>query len=973
MSSTPILDPRQRADIMAQLAAHAREYTPEWRYEGAQDDPGAALAELFGDMFYQTVDRLNSVPEKLYTEFLNLTGFQMPAPAPATGLMRFNAHNTMEEPVPVPEGTQVFVEGHDGENVVYATKRRIESTSARLQELFFVEPRSETIERLDMSGPQPLFASAGGENLQRHRFALSQNEALALSGPFAIELELRQQADFTAGETAQRLADTSLGQWTFQSGEKQILFTTVIADGDRIVLTYNGTERLTVDSQGNRTVTYDGAAAGETLILDSIRLSSRPLDRVPVDSVANGDIPLDMKEGDYCFSRRPAAYSMCYFRSDQVFSKRGAQVNLQLDVVPIITDPPDTAPQYQFGQRIIDKRDAVEIVPDDVYVSQVIWEYFNGFGWRVLDVSGDKNPFSCKREGPLELIFEVPEDLAATEVNAEEGYYIRSRVVQVENVFSMTPRWIVPFLKSASCMWSYPGAVPADRCDAENNAEHTVLEGISQTAQLGFRALVGLEDHPAAMYFCFDRSPHAMPLSIFFDVAGRMKIDDKLRFEAWTGSRFEPVRSIDLTRNLLHPGIMLLYLPQALQPRELFGTSGYWLRMLRSSYLDIRGSTPRVNSIALNIVQAEAREQGADELFSAGTYEADLQLHLFRNPVLDAQVWVDEVNTLGQGDAQLLEEQLPGRVHLEWDDRVLKHCWVLWKRTVTLALCGKEDRCYELDPYDGVITFGNGVHGMVIPEGQDHIRVRYAFGGGSRSNQPAGTVTQTIGSLPRISQIENLTSMSGGTDRLPPEKIDAIANRHLRNRDRAAGVRDYEEIVSLSFPEARHVKCFSDRDGDGSYVPGHVCVVVEGSDVDGGRATDDLCQRIYEDLSVRCDCVMLAEGRLHVVGSTVITVSSTITVEMEDLDMSAATQQEIARRLEELINVHWRERDIGSQIRISQVWQMVRDIPNVRRVRNILLEGRYDQAGTERLIPLEDDDRFPYATVKSGLHLIQIT
>ena len=42
---------------------------------------------------------------------------------------------------------------------------------------------------------------------------------------------------------------------------------------------------------------------------------------------------------------------------------------------------------------------------------------------------------------------------------------------------------------------------------------------------------------------------------------------------------------------------------------------------------------------------------------------------------------------------------------------------------------------------------------------------------------------------------------------------------------------------------------------------------------------------------------MLAEGRLHVVGSTVITVSSSITVEMDDPDQSAATQQEIARTL----------------------------------------------------------------------------
>ena len=85
----PVLDPRDRRAIMAQVAAHARSYTPEWRYEGAEDDPGSALAELFGDLFYQTVDRMNSVPGKLHTEFLNLTGFRMPDPVPAAGLLQY--------------------------------------------------------------------------------------------------------------------------------------------------------------------------------------------------------------------------------------------------------------------------------------------------------------------------------------------------------------------------------------------------------------------------------------------------------------------------------------------------------------------------------------------------------------------------------------------------------------------------------------------------------------------------------------------------------------------------------------------------------------------------------------------------------------------------------------------------------------------------------------------------------------------
>ncbi len=969
---------------MAQLAAHARSYTPEWRYEGDRDDPGAALAEIFGDLFYQTVDRMNSLPEKLYTEFLNMTGFRMPDPVSAAGLMQFTAHDTVEEPVPVPKGTQVFTEGPEGENIVYETERAIQSTPARLTALYYADPRSEVIEAVELDRPRPFFAPAGGENLQRHRFSFGQDDVLTLSGPFVVEAELCQQAGFTAAETAARLADPERGRWTFRSGEKEIPFTAVeIKEGGVLELRYDGRDAFTAvpDGEGEegapadvlrRSISYQGDPAGEHLVLDSIRLRSRPADRVPVDSAACGDVPLDLAAGDYCLGKRPAAYSLCYFRSDQAFSKRGARVNLRLDIAPVITDPSETAPQYQFNQRIIDKRDATTVVPDDVYVEQVAWEYYNGAGWRPLDVAGDRNPFSCRKDGPLELTFDVPADLEAVEINAQEGQYIRARVVYMANEFSPNPRWVVPFLKQADCSWDYAQAIPADWCQAENNGERVLLEDVSGTAQLGLPALTALEDTPAAMYLCFDRSPNAMPLSLYFDVAGRAKLDDKLRFEAWTGSRFEPVRWVDLTRNLLHPGVALLYLPNVLPARQLFGTEGHWLRLCRSSFQPNPGGVPWVKDVGLNIVPAVQRELAEDERFSTEVYEANKTLQLLNFPVLDAQVWVDEVGELPVSDAQKLEETLPGRVRLEWDDRVLTHCWVQWQRTAALALCAPDDRSYEMDPYTGTVTFGDGIHGRVPPAGLENLLVHYTFGGGSRGNAPAGAVTGLVGALPRISQAENLAPMSGGTDRMSPEKADAIANKGLRNRGRAAGARDFEEIVALHFPQARHVKCFPGRDERGAYAPGHVSVVVECGGADSRRVTDDLCQRIYEELSRRCDCVMLAEGRLHVVGSTVITVGSSISVEMDDLDRSAATQQEIARRLEELIDVRWRERDIGSQLRVDQVWQTVRDTPNVKLVRSILLEGRFDQDGVERIAPLEDDDAFPYATVKSGIHLIQI-
>ena len=78
--NTPVLDGRSVEQLRQKVQELARSYTPEWRFEGSEDDPGAALAELFCSMFHQTVERMNRVPDKLFTEFLNLIGFDRTGP-----------------------------------------------------------------------------------------------------------------------------------------------------------------------------------------------------------------------------------------------------------------------------------------------------------------------------------------------------------------------------------------------------------------------------------------------------------------------------------------------------------------------------------------------------------------------------------------------------------------------------------------------------------------------------------------------------------------------------------------------------------------------------------------------------------------------------------------------------------------------------------------------------------------------------
>ena len=101
----PVLDHRTQNDVLEQLRKRAASYTPEWRCDGDESDPGMALARVFSEMYTHTLDRFNSLPQKFYTEFLNQLGVTEPDVIPAGGYVRFDVHPVAEHAIPVPEHT----------------------------------------------------------------------------------------------------------------------------------------------------------------------------------------------------------------------------------------------------------------------------------------------------------------------------------------------------------------------------------------------------------------------------------------------------------------------------------------------------------------------------------------------------------------------------------------------------------------------------------------------------------------------------------------------------------------------------------------------------------------------------------------------------------------------------------------------------------------------------------------------------
>ncbi|CAN5613697.1 putative baseplate assembly protein [soil metagenome] len=103
---TPGLDDRTFQDIVDEAKRLIPRYCPEWTNHNVSD-PGVALIELFAWMSEMVLFRVNQVPERLYTHFLNMVGIEPFPPSVARADLTFWLSAVRDVATLVPEGTEV--------------------------------------------------------------------------------------------------------------------------------------------------------------------------------------------------------------------------------------------------------------------------------------------------------------------------------------------------------------------------------------------------------------------------------------------------------------------------------------------------------------------------------------------------------------------------------------------------------------------------------------------------------------------------------------------------------------------------------------------------------------------------------------------------------------------------------------------------------------------------------------------------
>ena len=317
------------------------------------------------------------------------------------------------------------------------------------------------------------------------------------------------------------------------------------------------------------------------------------------------------------------------------------------------------------------------------------------------------------------------------------------------------------------------------------------VDGALWVAVLTDGAAAALDGQALSLGVVLDGDPGAMAARAACPGAGAGTPGPAVVWQVSSGAldgagepRYETLQLVgDTTRGLTADGVVRLRLPATVAGRmfappqdALLGTGDWppeledsdlaakvvvWLRAFRPD----GGRFGRLRWLAANAAEAEQTRRALPELLGVGTGEARQRHQLVHAPVLPASLTID----------------------VEEEDG-----FVAWQRVEGFEGSGDGDRHYTVDPEAALVTFGDGVRGLVPPLGRRIRTGGYRYGGGRAGNVPAGAIDKADGPAVKLA---NILPAAGGADaETIAQAIDRIPGE-LRRRDRAVTRGDFADLA----------------------------------------------------------------------------------------------------------------------------------------------------------------------------------
>jgi len=486
MADGPVVDGRSRAELLAELEALADDYVDGW--DASSPDSGTTLLQVASRFEADVVRRLDSVPEKHRTAFLDALDFSRRPPQSARVPLTVWTTEDIETNVVVPGGTQAAAETESGETEIFEIPDDdgFEATPADLSAAYALDPVTDTVVNHGpaLTGGRET-TLLDGDNEQTHVCYLGHGDLLNLEagstatvrlltnaseelveegldweyygedaageeGWHALPQETTDVVDSEAGlqdlraaveERIEAFANTDVSEWGNTPYELTFRFPGPTAD-----VAVGGTESrwLRVRAQESADAYFDMEV--ESLSLTVERGSEDDDAGATPEELLSNDVPLsvDGDEDVYPFGRLPQPPTTMYLASEEALTKRGATIQLRFGA------PQDDSADDESGgdgdasdgdggdsgggdgDDGDESGDGGRMTAGGVNAGllagdpEISWEYWDGDGWSRLRLVADGTD---RFREPGTVRFQVPGDLTTTSVSGHEAHWIRARLV----------------------------------------------------------------------------------------------------------------------------------------------------------------------------------------------------------------------------------------------------------------------------------------------------------------------------------------------------------------------------------------------------------------------------------------------------------------------------------------------------------------------------------------------------------------
>jgi hypothetical protein len=666
------------------------------------------------------------------------------------------------------------------------------------------------------------------------------------------------------------------------------------------------------------------------------------------------------------FGEVPRLFDTFYIASNEAFTKKGSDITLHIDAEwnewqkwPVYS-PPEEEPQPVLS-----------------------WEYWNGDSWRGIRVRDNTDKFH--HAGKVE--FKCPDDIKAVEVNGEEMFWIRIRLIDGDfgkeiiledgsdgDVEAKKGHFYYPIIKELKINYEDIEREP-EVCLGANNLnfiDHTQECNAFDQTFMPFRAL---PEQFRGLFLGFDKQLTGGPLRILFTVQEQtLPRDSQLKIQWYLGSgeKWQELNVEDDTDYLTKNGTLTFTGSRELEQTELFGKKNlFWLK--GSIVKEAHSEYPQIRGIFPNTVTAFQAAAVENEIlgFSDGT--ADQEFGLLKFPIISQKVWVNESSEPDEENRKvIISEEGEDAVKVEKDETgEVTAVWIRWHAVEDLVESTDRSRHYMVDLRTGTIKFGDGVNGMVPPPGANNIKADYKFGGGKVGNVAAKTITDLKGAIPFVDGVINHVAADGGSETETLEQVLVRGPQKIKHRQRAVAVEDFEALAKEAARIVARAKCLQNLDAEGKYASGWVTVIIiPQSDDRVPKPSRQLVKAVKQKLGGYSANTVSTPGHIHVRGPEYAEVLVETNVTPVSLDEASPVEGRIREELERFIHPLTGGPDrsgwpFGKSICRSEIFARLEGIEGVEFVKSI----RLFQDGIQQLGDLKLDE---FTLPISGEHRIEV-